>query len=182
MNGFINKAVYAPGNSHAEMVRQNPEVFGVTPEGMPVGKLEDIWMSDEYEDWFDATDEQTGSLKLGIFGTGWIRGSADYNEFVGFTGTIPAIRKVAPFIMNTIKLYQPLKVYVDVMDGSNMSTTKINMGDIDERNELMSILGQQPTTENVGGAAANSAPIGTDMFDTEDDIASGVMMQFEDEC
>jgi len=37
------------------------------------------------------------------------------------------------------------------------------------------------TTENAGGAAANSAPIGTDMFDTEDDIASGVMMQFEDE-
>lgn len=37
------------------------------------------------------------------------------------------------------------------------------------------------TTENAGGAAATSAPIGTGMFDTEDDIAGGVMMQFEDE-
>jgi hypothetical protein len=182
VNGFINKAVYAPGNSHAEMIRQNPEAFGVTSEGMPVGKLEDIWLSDEYESWFDATDEQTGSLKLGVFGTGWVRGSADYQEFVGFSGTIPAMKKVTPFIMNTIKKYQPLQVYIDVMDGSNMTTKKFNMGDVDERNELMSMFGQAPTAENTGGSAASAAPIGTGMFDSEDDIANGgMMMQFEDE-
>jgi hypothetical protein len=35
--------------------------------------------------------------------------------------------------------------------------------------------------ENVGGSAAPSAPAGSDVYDTEDDMAGGVMMQFEDE-
>lgn len=37
------------------------------------------------------------------------------------------------------------------------------------------------TRENAGGAAASSAPAGSDVFDSEDDIASGVVMQFEAE-
>ncbi len=182
VNGFINKSVSNPGASHVEMIRQVPDVFGVTPDGMPVGNLEDIWLSDEYEAWFDANDDQAGALKLGVFGTGWVRGSADYQEFAGFTGTMPSLLKAKSFILNVIKKYQPTQVYIDIMSGNNMDTKKINMGDRDEVNGLMSLLGvQAPATENTGGAAANSAPIGTGMFDTEDDIAGGVMMQFEDE-
>jgi len=171
------------GAPHAEMIRQQPKVFDVSPDGMPVGDLKDIWLSKEYDAWFDATDENTGSLKLGVFGTGWVRGSADYQEFVGFTGTIPALQQVKEFIISIIKKYQPLQVYIDVMNGTTMKTEKINMSD-GGINDVMDVVsgGSLPTTENTGGGAATSAPLGTDMFDTEDDIAnSGMMMQFEDE-
>ncbi len=182
VNGFTNKAVTNPGASHAEMVRQRPEVFDMTSDGMPSGDIRDIWQSDEYEAWLDVQDPNISPLKMGIFGSGWVRGAADHNEFVGFSGALQSIRKVKPFITKTIDDYHPDKVYFDIMSNDDVNTIKLNMKDKDDLKTLFKIIGEKApqTTENAGGAAANSAPIGTDMYDTEDDIASGVIMQFED--
>ncbi len=49
----------------------------------------------------------------------------------------------------------------------------------EKRIEKFNFDNDKKAVENVGGSAAPSAPSGSDVYDGEDEIASGVMMQFE---
>ncbi len=115
INPFQNKAFHG-NTSHVELIRQDPELFGLDAQFMPLGTESEMYSAEkyqEYEAWLSKNDDPTSKMKLGLFRDGWIRGSYDRDEYFEFTGIPLAVKASAEQMIRMIEEINPADIGIE---------------------------------------------------------------------